>query len=180
MHKFEVTLALEAVRDARKEWGQATAKFNSEVEVLMARLLNEAAVQKMSVAEVARDLGTSEAKVRAAMRRHGLNPKAGRNLLAKKAAETLSENAALLGVEPHEFDLTSPLAYLPMGAGLRKFLETSKMDEADLNALADEYGDARQLAMKLTDAGLTDAEAVNWVDAVITRGQTCESASVNA
>lgn len=135
MHKFEVQLALEAVRDARKVWSTSQAVFNAEVELLFSRLLNEAAVNKMSVAAVAEAAGMTQTKVRALMRRHGLNPKTGRNLLAAQAARTLEENSALLGVEPHEFDLTSPLAYLPMGRDLRKFLETNRMDEADLDAI---------------------------------------------
>lgn len=136
--KFEVQLALEAVADARKTWGVATAKFNSDVDLLFARLLNEAAVNKMSVNEVGKAAGMTTVKVRALMRRHGLNPKTGRNLLAAQAAETLAENSALLGVEPHEFDLMSPLAYLPMGSDLRKFLETNRMDADDLDAIEGE------------------------------------------
>lgn len=135
MHKFEVLLALEAVRDARKQWGTAQAKFNADVELLFSRLLNEAAVNKMSVAAVGEAAGMTATKVRALMRKHGLNPKTGRNLLAAQAARALEENSALLGVEPHEFDLTSPLAYLPMGDSLRRFLETNRLDESDLDAI---------------------------------------------
>jgi hypothetical protein len=60
------------------------------------------------------------------MRNSGLDPRQGKSLLAKTAAEHLQENAALMGIEPHEMDLMSPLAYLPMGQELRAILETSE------------------------------------------------------
>lgn len=135
MHKFEVQLAMEALSDARKEWNLAISRFNSEIDAVMARLLNEAAVNKMSVAQVAAYTGMTQTRVRIQMRKHGLNPRTGRNLLAAQAAATLAENAVLMGVEPHEFDLTSPLAYLPMGAELRKFLETNRLSSADLEVI---------------------------------------------
>lgn len=140
MLTFEITLALEAVRDARKEWNKATAKFNADVEFLMTRLLNEAAAAKMGQTQVAESLGVTPTRLRKMMRDHGLNPKTGRNLLAKQAAETLEENAALLGVEPHQVDLTSPLAYLPIGSNLRKFLETNTVTGDDFDAIETGYG----------------------------------------
>jgi predicted XRE-type DNA-binding protein len=135
VQRYEVRKALGAIANARKEWTVARKQFDSQVDRLMTRLLNEAAVNKMSDAETAEALGVTRTRIRALMRDHGLNPKTGRNLLAQQAAVTLEENAALLGVEPHEFDLTSPLAYLPVGSNLRKFLETNRMDGDDLEAL---------------------------------------------
>lgn len=135
MQRFEVRKALEAVAQASKEWNQARQEFDSRVDALMTRLLNEAAVHKMSVAEVAHSLGITITRTRGLMRKHGLNPTSGRNLLAAQGAEYLVENAALLGVEPRDFDLTSPLAYLPMGESLRKFLETNRVDADDLNKI---------------------------------------------
>lgn len=170
MDKMQVGTALAKVGEARRQWGQAQARFNAETEALMGRLLNEAAANKMSVEAVAEATGMTPTKTRALMRRHGLNPKTGRNLLAKQAAQTLAENAALLGVEPREFDLLSPLAYLPMGRELRGFLETNRMTGDDIESLADEHGDAEQLAGKLTDAGLDYTEAVQWVNDVIRCG----------
>jgi hypothetical protein len=127
MRTFDVQIALEAVAEARDKWDTARRRFNSEVQYVMARLLNEAAVNRMSVEQVAAASGLTPKRVRAMMRENGLNPKQGKGLMARNAAKTLAENAALLGVEPHEMDLTSPLAYLPMGSELKRFLETEAM-----------------------------------------------------
>ena len=124
MRMFDVQIALEGIAEARTKWDRAFRKFNADVEYLMARLLNEAAVNHMSVEQVAKASGLPAKRVRALMRDHGLNPKQGKRLLANHAATALTENAALLGIEPHEMDLTSPLAYLPMGSDLRLILET--------------------------------------------------------
>lgn len=128
MKKFEVQVALEAVAEARSAWGAANRKFQSDLDGVMARLLNEAARNYMSITEVAKAAGLTTARVRSEMRKVGLNPKNGRTLLAKTASEALSNNAALLGIEPHEMDLTSPLAYLPMGSQMKAFLETERAE----------------------------------------------------
>lgn len=101
----------------------------ADVELVMKRLLNEAAVHFMSAEEVAKASGLTTKRVRMLMRENNLNPKNGKRLLAKTAAATLVENAALLDVEPREFDLTSPLAYLPMGSTLKGFLGNSVSGE---------------------------------------------------
>lgn len=125
MKMYDVQIALEGVAEARAKWDTAFKRFNADVAYLMARLLNEAAVNHMSVEQVAKASGLTPKRVRALMRDHGLNPKHGRRLLANHAATALVENAALLSIEPHEMDLTSPLAYLPMGKDMRaEFLET--------------------------------------------------------
>jgi len=129
MQKFDVQIALEGIREARSKWAAAQSKFNADVEVLLMRLLNEAAVNFMSAEEVAKASGLTVKRVRILMRKHGLNPKVGKRLLAQRAAETLAENAALLGIDPHEMDLMSPLAYLPMGQEMRKFLETKTVSQ---------------------------------------------------
>lgn len=127
MKKFDVIIALEGIAEARYKWNSAWLKFDSEVGYVIKRLLNEAAVNFMSAEEVARYSGLTVKRVRQLMRDNGLNPKTGKTLLAKQAAETLANNAALLGIEPHEMDLMSPLAYLPIGSDLKKFLETPAM-----------------------------------------------------
>lgn len=124
MDKFEVVLHLESVAHARIEAGHAQKSFNADVEKVMARLLPEAAKNMMSVEEVGAAVNMTPSRVRRLMRDHGLNPRDGKRMLAAQAAETLATNAALLSVEPAEFDLMSPLAYLPMGSQLREFLET--------------------------------------------------------
>lgn len=124
MNKFDVQIALEGVREARAKWAEANREFVSNVETVMARLLHEAAANYMSVNDVAKISGLNKHRVRTMMKMNNLDPTAGKTLLHDKAAKALSENAELLGVQPHEMDLTSPLAYLPMGNELRKFLET--------------------------------------------------------
>lgn len=111
------------IAEAKRERAKRIAEFDSGVAAVMSRLLHEAARNYMSVEEVAKAGGFTVKRVRQMMRDVGLNPRDGKNLLSKKAAEALSNNAALLGVEPGEMDLMSPLAYLPMGEQLRRELQ---------------------------------------------------------
>lgn len=144
MHKFEVELALDAVAKARAEWAAANLKFRSNVDFVMTRLIYEAAVNRMSAQQVSKHAGLSVSQVRHLMRKNGLFEKTGKMLLSEQAAAALASNAALMGVEPHEMDLTSPLAYLPMGSELRKkFLETqiSQVTEVDTPPTAKEVLD---------------------------------------
>lgn len=129
MELFGVQLELEAVRDARAAWSKAKRQFESDVDLIMARLLNEAAVNYMSVPQISKASGLTPTKVRALMRKHNLNPKRGKRALAAAAATALQENSALLGIEPHEMDLMSPLAYLPMGSDLRQELSDHEHTE---------------------------------------------------
>lgn len=129
MLKFHVVSALENLRDAKAEWAKAVTKFNADVEFMMRRLLHEAAHNYMSAEEVARASGMTTKRIRDLMRKNGLNPRDGKTLLAKHAAEALHENSALLGIEPHEMDLMSPLAYLPMGKALREELQNQTISQ---------------------------------------------------
>lgn len=122
MRKFDVQIALEGVSDARGKWFFAHHKFLSDVDYVMTRLIHEAAANMMSVDDVAVASSLTSTKVRELMRKSGLDPRSGKRLLAKAAAEALAENAELMGIEPHEMDLTSPLAYLPMGSELKQQL----------------------------------------------------------
>lgn len=141
MEKFGVQLELEALAKVIKEWAAAIKQHQSDVDTVMSRLLHEAAANRMSPEQVARSLGSTPTRVRALMRRHGLNPKMGKNLLERTAAQALHENAALLGIEPREMDLLSPLAYLPMGEAMRERVsgnrpETMEMAYHDLHLRA--------------------------------------------
>lgn len=122
MDKFGITLQLERVREANEKWRVALAKKNADVEWMMRRLLHEAAHAFMSPEEVATASGYTVKRIRILMRAAGLDPRSGKNLLSKQAAETLAENAELMGIEPQHMDLTSPLAYLPMGEEMRRSL----------------------------------------------------------
>ena len=122
MNKTAVVISLAAIREARAKWVAAHAGFNTDVDKIMKRLLNEAAVNMMNADEVARLSGLTVKRVRIMMRANNLNPRNGKRLLARTASETLAANAELMGIEPREMDLMSPLAYLPMGSHLREFL----------------------------------------------------------
>lgn len=128
MKRNDVLAALARIAEGRRRWSDAQKEFNSGVEFVMKRLLHEAALNFMSVEDVATASGFTPKRVRLMMRLHGLDPRSGKKLLSRKAAESLLENSALLGIEPHEMDLTSPLAYLPAGSLLRReFLETPEV-----------------------------------------------------
>lgn len=124
MQKFDVTIRMEKVAEARAKWTASKREFDEAVNKVMGRLLNEAAVAFMSVDEVSKASGLSKLQVRNLMRANGLDPRDGKALLAKSAAKALDENAALLGIDPVDMDLTSPLAYLPMGDALRRELQS--------------------------------------------------------
>lgn len=123
MKKADIIEALHKVREAKHVWAREQATFNSSVEAVMTRLLHEAAVQRMSPEEVARESGFTPKRIRAIMRIIGLNPRDGKHLLSAKAGEALANNAALLGIEPRDMDLMSPLAYLPMGEQMKRELQ---------------------------------------------------------
>lgn len=123
MQKFDVQFALEGVAEARAAWAKAKRKFDADVNTVMRRLLHEAAANYMSVEEVARPSGYNTTQIRSMMRINGMDPRDGKTLLAKHAADALASNAELLGIEPHEMDLMSPLAYLPAGEKLRRELQ---------------------------------------------------------
>lgn len=129
MKKFDVEISLEAVREAKAEWAKGVTKFNSDVTFVMARLLREAARNYMSAEEVSKASGFTVKRVRQMMRDIGLNPRDGKTLLSKKAATALAENAALMGIEPHEVDLMSPLAYLPMGEKMKRELQDRSVSQ---------------------------------------------------
>lgn len=122
MKKQEVLDGLAGIATAKRKWNTARLKFLSDVEAVMQRLFLEAAVNRMTAAEVGKAVGLSQPEVRRYMRKFGMNPKDGKTLLAKQAGDALTKNAALLGIEPSEMDLMSPLAYLPMGSQMRDFL----------------------------------------------------------
>lgn len=122
MQKFDVVIALEKVAEMRSKWIASKREFDEGINKIMARLLHEAAAQRMSVEEVAAASGLKKIQVRSMMRLHGLDPRDGKTLLAKTAADALASNAELLGVSVHDMDLMSPLAYLPMGKQLQQQL----------------------------------------------------------
>lgn len=126
MQKFEIDLNLEHVAEQRKLWNDAAREFGDRVDKAMKRLIHEAAAARMSHVEVAKKSGFTTAQIKARMKTMGLNPTTGRALLSKQAAAVLASNAEILGIQPHEIDLMSPLAYLPAGSLLKEQDKTVK------------------------------------------------------
>lgn len=137
MDKSETVTYMQIVAKAKVTWAKAITNFNTDVDWVIKRLIHEATRNFMSVDQVAKETGLSERRVRAIMREMGLNPKHGRALLATKAAKALETNAELMGIEPKDMDLTSPLAYLPMGSKLKESLAHAKT--APVYDLDDEF-----------------------------------------
>lgn len=123
MKKFEVQMQLEKVRDACAEWNAARREFRVGYNRVMNRLLHEAVRNRMSVADIAAASGLTKTQVRRQLNLAGFSAYLTKTTLSDMAAKALSENAELLGVDPREMDLTSPLAYLPMGEKLKRELD---------------------------------------------------------
>lgn len=132
MDGMGVSLALEQVAEATKKYETAMKEFRTNVNKVLARLIHEAIANGMSIEQFSSYSGMTIKQVRALMRNNGLDPKNGKNFLAHSAALALQENADLLGVDISEMDLTSPLAYLPMGSELRDSLAV-KQGATDLD-----------------------------------------------
>ena len=122
MDVLEIEQGFASLRRARTKWNDAKRKFDTDADYIVKRLLLEAAVARMTDSQVAKAAGITRSKVRALMRKHGMDPRTSRTLLAKEAGEALAANAELMGIDVKDFDLTSPLAYLPMGREMRKTL----------------------------------------------------------
>lgn len=120
MNRTETEDQLRRVAAARKTWGLAHTEFFVNVDTIMRRLIHEGIANRMSAEQVASLSGVSVKHIRQLMRTYDLDPKGGKQMLSRKAAETLANNAELLGIDPVDMDLMSPLAYLPAGSELRK------------------------------------------------------------
>lgn len=123
MNREELKAAFARTDAAAREWEVAIARFQSEIQRVRIALITEAVANRMSASQVAEISDMAVRQVRSVMRAAGLDPKWGQRLLAKQAASALVDNANLLGIDPQDMDLTSPLAYLPMGQELRALLE---------------------------------------------------------
>jgi hypothetical protein len=124
MDKFGIELALETLREAKMTWQQAFRDFSQAYEKAVLRLIHEAMINNLSVEQFALWSGLTPKRVRFIMRRNGLDPKRGSRFLANAAAIALQRNAELMGIEPNQIDLMSPLAYLPGGDQLRRAHES--------------------------------------------------------
>lgn len=120
MKKFEIEINLQHMKEAKEKAVAANREFLSRVDTALVRLIHEAAAQRMSAQQVAKLSGFTTAQIKARMKAMGLNPTTGRALLSKQAAAVLESNAEIMGIQPHEIDLMSPLAYLPAGSLLKE------------------------------------------------------------
>lgn len=127
MQKFDVVIGLERLAEARKRWNEGRRDFDAGYEKVLLLLVHEGARAFMSDREMATVLGWTTGRMRAFMRKVGLSPAAGKRVLREEASKALRENAELMGIRPHEVDLSSPLAYLPMGNDLRKQLQDQQV-----------------------------------------------------
>lgn len=154
MNKFEIDLNLEHVAAQRKVWNDAAREFGDRVDKAMKRLIHEAAAARMSHVEVAKKAGFTTAQIKARMKTMGLNPTTGRSLLSKQAAAVLASNAEIMGIQPHEIDLMSPLAYLPAGSLLKEQDNTVK----DL----DEFGYEKRVTPSMRASMMAEGDPDPW------------------
>lgn len=141
MNKDTTTQYMNLLRRANRRGLEAIREFRSDMDKVAIRLIHEGLTHHMSAETIAQETGLTAKRVRAAMRVYGLEPKKGKAFLAHFASRALSENAALMGIQPEEMDLSSPLAYLPMGSVLRDRLEEegrSRVTEVSGNPEDDE------------------------------------------
>lgn len=129
MNKFDVEMQMHKLADQQEAWHHAHRGFRDAYRALRLRLVLEGLRLYMSVEDVAKMLEVSQRDVRDDMRRAHLNPKRSKTMLAKSAADALNGNASLLGIEPGQVDLLSPLAYLPMGDRMRRELQDQTLSE---------------------------------------------------
>lgn len=179
MKKLEVFSYLNQIREAREARSKAVQDLSIAISEMMRLLIHEGLAQYMSPEQIAAESGHPVKYVRDLMRTMDLNPKSGRTVLSRKAAEALNTNAALMGIDPSDFDLTSPLAYLPMGSVLKRQLteaRTSQVDEAEVsgNALTDRLktliAELRsEHSVPMSDADTTYWERYEEINAVLDR-----------
>lgn len=124
-----VQKALEDLRDKREQWQRKRQDFLSGYDFVMSRLILEACANYMSAEKIAEALGVSKKVIRSRMRTLGLDPRKGTTTLSQSASSAMLENAAIMGIDPSEMDLLSPLAYLPMGQQMKDEFHRSRVSQ---------------------------------------------------
>lgn len=143
MEKFEIDINLEHIAASRKKWNDASRQFGEAVDKALTRLIHEAAAQRLSIQYVAGKAGFTAGQIKSRMKAMGLNPTTGKTLLSKQAAAVLESNAEIMGIQPHEIDLMSPLAYLPAGSLLKETVP-SVHDVSDLEFPETDYDQSKR------------------------------------
>lgn len=139
---LEVKSMLGQLREAREAWGKGRTEFFSGYDWVLSRLVHEGAKNYMSDRDMADALGVKVKTIREKMRNIGLDPRAGKRVLSSRASQAMLENAAIMGIEPNMMDLTSPLAYLPMGEQMRKQFQDqtlARVTELEPEQVEDHY-----------------------------------------
>lgn len=131
MNKFDVTIRLEKLAAARTEWSTKRREFDDAYETALLRLVYEGLRAFMTIDEMATSLSVPTTRVRTFMRRNGVEPRQGKRVLSDQAAVALRDNAELLGIDPINMDLTSPLAYLPMGEKMKRELQDEQVSSVN-------------------------------------------------
>lgn len=173
MNRTETEAALEQVGVAHMQWNDAKVDLTIQTNRIMRRLIHEAIANRMSADDVARLSGYTVKRVRDIMRTYDLDPKSGKQLLSRKAAEALANNAELLGIEPSEMDLMSPLAYLPAGSELRKQMAAEQVSQVDPDAFLETDAEVERLT-EIFKAGWHSRDAY-WREEYTRTGAESES-----
>lgn len=159
MNLAEVNAAFREIGKAKAEWAKSITAFNADVEVLMRRLLVEAAANRMAFENIVATTGMSSKRVRVLMKTANLDPRKTPTFLAKQASRILQRNAEILKIDPSQMDLMSPLAYLPAGKELENAVQ-EEVDSVSQDARAGIINDFVQRASvacgRLTGRGLED------------------------
>lgn len=158
-------------RDVAQDAFRKQVALAEDLDSARKRLIFEGIHNFMSVEQMAAELGLTPTRVRALMRKFGINPRLGRRTLADMASKALQSNAELLGIKPWQMDLTSPLAYLPAGGRLKQAVQEAGITRVTEEPEDPEFEGAEQLAERLTDAGLSLSDAIQWVNEVIATGE---------
>lgn len=148
MKKIEVIIQMEKAATARTEWATRKREFDSNYDRVMLRLVYEGLAIRMTAAEMAHAASIPTSRMRDFMKRHGIKPSERRTVLSDLAGHALKTNAELLGIDPVNMDLTSPLAYLPMGNALRTQLQDAEGTRPTVEEFEEAATDAAEYAEK--------------------------------
>lgn len=171
MKMLEVESMLKDLRKAREAWGKGRTEFFAGYDWVLTRLIHQGVVNYMGANQIAAALGVSPKTIRAKMRQIGLDPRGGKRVLNARASEAIIENASIMGIEPEDMDLTSPLAYLPMGEQMRKAYQDKTLarvtgfPETDRDRLAAAiYGNGEEPEWLTTVDGSPNAASYELAD----------------
>lgn len=157
-NRREVGKMLAELRRQREAWKDARREFQSEYAETLRWLILEAAATLYSLQEISEILDVPQKTIKAIAKKDDLNFKHDRVLLSHSAVNALRENAALMGINPEDFDLLSPLAYLPMGEELRKSLQQQCDKPSQTTQTQDEWDETGETMLRELAADISSSE----------------------